>query len=311
MSKNIIKFAPLIKDLYQTAKKKLDFKPDVSISLINNEANSVNPLGKTAYYDPSNFKIGIYVDGRHIKDILRSFSHELVHHAQNCRGDFDNGAATIQGYAQEDGYLREMEREAYEYGNMIFRDWEDNLKKKDGKPLFTSTSYTPPHGLDIVTGGFFMEGEKLMENKLKESRLHDIIRGVIQEMFNDDLSEENAEGRVVSGEERRGVEESKKELDEDTEELEEKVRKDSPDRKKGNDPKDRLKPLEEVDEENLDEEKEELAEEKEEIDEEKEELAEEKEEIDEVFFPKNRSIRHKARVDLNEALMKRWSKLIK
>ena len=33
-----------------------------------------------------------------------------------------------EGYAQNDEHLREMEREAYETGNMCFRDWEDSLK---------------------------------------------------------------------------------------------------------------------------------------------------------------------------------------
>ena len=31
------------------------------------------------------------------------------------------------------GILREMEREAYENGNMIFRDWEDKMKEKGAK----------------------------------------------------------------------------------------------------------------------------------------------------------------------------------
>ena len=33
-----------------------------------------------------------------------------------------------EGYAQTDEHLREMEREAYEVGNMCFRDWEDSIK---------------------------------------------------------------------------------------------------------------------------------------------------------------------------------------
>tara|TARA_R110002110_G_scaffold209898_4_gene422310 strand:- start:457 stop:1107 length:651 start_codon:yes stop_codon:yes gene_type:complete len=32
------------------------------------------------------------------------------------------------GYAQSDDHMREMEREAYEVGNMCFRDWEDGIK---------------------------------------------------------------------------------------------------------------------------------------------------------------------------------------
>jgi hypothetical protein len=131
----IKKYKPLVDSLYNVAKENLGFKPHVKIVIMKNKKNATNPLGKTAYYSPSEFKIALYTQGRHIKDILRSLSHELVHHNQNCRGDFDGGAATVEGYAQEDGHLREMEREAYEKGNMIFRDWEDNLKKKGDKTL--------------------------------------------------------------------------------------------------------------------------------------------------------------------------------
>ena len=123
----IQKYQPLLKSLYETCKSKLGFKPDVKIVILSDSLTSENPIGKTAYYDPSQHKVGLYTQGRHIKDIMRSFSHELVHHSQNCRGDFDGGLATVDGYAQEDGQLREMEREAYETGNLLFRDWEDNL----------------------------------------------------------------------------------------------------------------------------------------------------------------------------------------
>ena len=84
------KYRPLMKDLYETAKEKLGFKPDASIYIVSDAQNSQNPLGKTAYYSPAEHKISLYVDGRHIKDILRSLSHELVHHNQNCRGEFEN-----------------------------------------------------------------------------------------------------------------------------------------------------------------------------------------------------------------------------
>ena len=144
----IQKYQPLLKSLYETCKGKLGFKPDVKVVILKDDVNSDNPIGKTAYYDPSQHKVGLYTQGRHIKDIMRSFSHELVHHSQNCRGDFDGGLATVDGYAQEDGQLREMEREAYETGNLLFRDWEDNLKKNDNNKLFTGTS---------------VMGEKLME----------------------------------------------------------------------------------------------------------------------------------------------------
>ena len=56
---------------------------------------------------------------------MRSLSHELVHHMQNCNGQFENTGDMGEGYAQSDPHLREMEREAYEMGNLCLRDWTD------------------------------------------------------------------------------------------------------------------------------------------------------------------------------------------
>ena len=120
----------LINNFYPYAEQQLQFNESVSVDLISDGHNAQNPLGKTAYYDPSEMKITLFIDDRHPKDILRSFSHELVHHAQNCRGEFDNIGEVGEGYAQSNEHLREMEREAYERGNLILRDWEDNLKQK-------------------------------------------------------------------------------------------------------------------------------------------------------------------------------------
>jgi len=107
---------------------KLQNKP--SIVFAQDQKNSLKPLGKTAHYDPADQSITVYTTGRHMKDCLRSVAHELVHHLQNERGDLMGMGATIPGYAQEDGHMREMEREAYEKGNMCFRDWEDGRKKR-------------------------------------------------------------------------------------------------------------------------------------------------------------------------------------
>ena len=91
--------------------------------------NSKNIFGKTAYYDPANMNIHVYVDGRHDKDMLRSISHEIVHHHQNCRGDFDGAFEVGEGYAQKSPHLRNMEAEAYLLGNgFLVRDYEDNIK---------------------------------------------------------------------------------------------------------------------------------------------------------------------------------------
>ena len=123
-------YQSLFDDFFPYSQERLGYDKPFSLNLTSDEENYKNPLGKTAHYDPSSYEVTIYTDGRHIKDILRSLSHELVHHAQNCRGEFGKGLDTSAGYAQEDGHLRNMEKEAYLEGNLLFRDWEDQKKQK-------------------------------------------------------------------------------------------------------------------------------------------------------------------------------------
>ncbi len=120
----------LIQQFYPFAKQRFGFKKPVRLFLKQDPCNSDNPLGKTAHYDPNESKITVFVTGRHPKDILRSFSHELVHHKQNCEGCFDNLEGEMgEGYAQKNEYLREMEREAYLEGNLALRDYEDQTRE--------------------------------------------------------------------------------------------------------------------------------------------------------------------------------------
>jgi hypothetical protein len=126
----------LIKEFYPYAQQRLGFNKPVSASLISDPDNASDLLGKTAYYSPQAMQIAVYIDGRHPKDILRSFSHELVHHAQNCRGEFDRDMNYGEGYAQKDEHLRLMEKEAYLEGQMILRDWENtNNITKESKQM--------------------------------------------------------------------------------------------------------------------------------------------------------------------------------
>ena len=282
----ISKSQDLIQSLYKSAKENLEFKPDATIVLLRDEANAANPLGKTAYYDPATQKISLYTQGRHIKDIMRSLSHELVHHAQNCRGDFAGGIATVDGYAQEDGHLREMEREAYEQGNLIFRDWEDGIKSKSGS-LFT---------------GKVSIGEKLMENnkmEITETKLREVISGLVKEMLisvkedagacsednpgpceEAEADTEKAQAAVAAG--LGGVQTSNEEGEEKDEPYQTQAEAKDPG---GGD----------------------VADEREE-DEDPEELPGEEEELgmSESFFPTTHDIRSNARFQMNETLMKRW-----
>lgn len=128
------KFYHFANKLYTYSKDNLGFDKDIKVvKLISDPTNAEETLGKTAYYDPSNYEIVLYSDGRHLKDILRSFSHELVHHYQNCAGKLSRASHAGEGYAQKDPELRNAEKEAYLKGNMIFRDWEDQHKSKNNK----------------------------------------------------------------------------------------------------------------------------------------------------------------------------------
>ena len=98
--------------------------PDI-IFIEDDKENANDILGRTAHYDFTQKCITLYTYGRHPKDILRSYAHEMIHHMQNL----ENRIHDIQGQnINEDEYLKELELEAYSKGNMCFRGWENHLK---------------------------------------------------------------------------------------------------------------------------------------------------------------------------------------
>jgi len=129
-TKDLSQLENIVSRFYPYVKEKLGFKEDAKVILISDPKNAKDPWGRTAYYNPEVMEITIFVDNRHPKDMLRSLSHELVHHSQNCRGDFQHMGALKPGYAQKDPHLRRMEGEAYLLGNgFLVRDFEDSLKQ--------------------------------------------------------------------------------------------------------------------------------------------------------------------------------------
>jgi len=105
--------------------------PSVKLKNSPEEANGL--FGKTAYYDPEQKMIVLYIHGRHPKDVLRSFAHEMIHHDQNLNGQLTLekiGSTADENYAQNNDHLRKMEEDAYLRGNMAFRDWSDKRKNK-------------------------------------------------------------------------------------------------------------------------------------------------------------------------------------
>ena len=122
--------APYIKDLTKYMYNQgLTIDPAPEIEFVEDEDNAKNPLGKTAHYDPNQKLIVLYTTGRNPKDILRSFAHEMIHHVQNLEGRLGNIHTTN---VNEDDFLKALEREAYERGNMSFRSWENSLRGDNG-----------------------------------------------------------------------------------------------------------------------------------------------------------------------------------
>jgi hypothetical protein len=97
--------------------------PEIKIKKDINEA--ANFFGKTAYYNPQDKEIVLFVMNRHPKDVMRSFSHEMIHHMQNLEGRLDTIGTSN---TNEDTNLNEIEQEAHYKGSMTFREWEDTVK---------------------------------------------------------------------------------------------------------------------------------------------------------------------------------------
>ena len=106
----------------------LNITPLPEVKIKDDAEEASNFFGKTAYYDPVNKEVVLYVSGRLPKDIVRSFAHEMIHHIQNLEGRLGN---IHTANTNEDDYLQEIEKEAYLNGNIIFRNWEDSVKNKE------------------------------------------------------------------------------------------------------------------------------------------------------------------------------------
>lgn len=99
--------------------------PEVKIK--EDIAEAADFFGKTAYYDPNENTIMLYTQNRHPKDVMRSFTHEMIHHIQNLEGRLTEIGTSN---TNEDGNLLEIEKEAYLQGNITFRNWEDKVKNE-------------------------------------------------------------------------------------------------------------------------------------------------------------------------------------
>ena len=107
----------------------MNIQPLPEVKIRRQVAESVDFFGRTAYYDPNVKEVVLYVEGRHPKDVMRSFTHEMVHHIQNIEGRMGNIQTSD---TNESDALLELEKEAYLVGNITFRNWEDKTKNGYG-----------------------------------------------------------------------------------------------------------------------------------------------------------------------------------
>ena len=259
-------FDGILKSFLPYAKERLGYDKPVDIQLVSDPHNAKDPFGKTAYYDPNLMKITVFVDKRHMKDILRSISHELVHHKQNCQGRLYSPAG--EGYAQNDPQLREMEAEAYLEGNgFLVRDFEDKLKgdkkmrsrvldekiKRTVRKIISEVNRIAeqdPMGMGAPSvGGEDDSIQAALEPIVGADKVAEVmaaLAGAGVELPMDEGSmpmKPEPEGQDLNKDGKKGHGEVPAFLEEDT--IEEKMKKDSPDRRPSDTPADRLRPLEE------------------------------------------------------------------
>ena len=165
---NAIDYKQQIKDLTKhMIKKGINILPLPKVIFKHgDQENASQFLGKTAYYDPNDMTVVLYTEGRHPKDIVRSFAHEMVHHIQNLEGRL-GGINTTN--TTEDDNLNDIEREAYTKGNMTFRNWTDN---KDGEEV-TSLS-EKKKGFDDKLGKDPFGLNQFAQELMEEAEIEDI-----------------------------------------------------------------------------------------------------------------------------------------
>ena len=119
--------------------KGYNIEPLPTVEFVDGDSDNARDfLGKTAYYNPENQTITLFTEGRHPKDIVRSFSHEMIHHIQYLEDRLGNITTTN---TQEDDNLNNIEAEANLKGTMTFRNWTDSLNEKKEKDPFGLNQY--------------------------------------------------------------------------------------------------------------------------------------------------------------------------
>ena len=158
--------------------KGYNIDPVPGVTIIDDDMENAGEfLGKTAYYNPINKSITLYTYGRHPKDIVRSYAHEMIHHIQNLEGRLGDVSTTN---TLEDDHINDLEKEANLKGTMTFRNWTDSLQedgqKTSNKNMDDYKKQNNPSGKVKDPFGLNQYARELAQG-LEERSIHEVGEG--------------------------------------------------------------------------------------------------------------------------------------
>ena len=118
-------------DFFKQQKINIEPLPKIEIISAKQQKNDINNIFiSTGGYEPISQSIFLFVDNRHIKDILRSFCHELIHHIQWIDNPDYMTRITKYQTIVDNTELEEIESEAYLKGNLLFRKFTESFQNR-------------------------------------------------------------------------------------------------------------------------------------------------------------------------------------
>ena len=124
MNKRFQDYILSIEDFYRSEGVQIDPVPQVNVDYTHRDL--LDPFVPTGNYNPATNTITLFVKNRQLKDILRTFAHELVHHNQHITNPETFLAVNKAGKLSENAELSEIEADAYTRGNILFRKWTES-----------------------------------------------------------------------------------------------------------------------------------------------------------------------------------------
>ena len=119
---DIEQYLPEIAEVFRENDAPVDPLPEIKL---DDSDQGDGPFVKTGHDDATEKVITIFTRNRQIKDILRTLSHELVHHSQNLSNPEMMEGLDTSGTLVTNQTLQSVEADAYLRGNIYFRMWTE------------------------------------------------------------------------------------------------------------------------------------------------------------------------------------------